>query len=96
MLPGLPGGARAPARVPAEEHRDGEQEAEGPTGGVKEPGPAGKKGAGGRRPGAAGATVSAVDTRWCLGFYLTFLEVLQKSFFFVFYLHAHQDQLDSM
>lgn len=60
-LSGLPGGACAPARVPAEEHRNGEQEAEGPAGGATEPQPAGEEGAGGRRPGASGATVSDVD-----------------------------------
>lgn len=61
MLSGLPGGACALARVPAEERRDGEQEAEGPTGGTAESQPTGEEGAGGHSPGASGAAVSDVE-----------------------------------
>ena len=57
-LSGLPGGARAPAWVPAEEHRNREQEAKGPTGGAAEPQHTGEEGAGGHSPGAPGAAVS--------------------------------------
>lgn len=62
MLSGLPGGARASARVTAEEHGDGEQEAKGPAGGAADAEPAGKKGTGGHSLGASGATVSERQT----------------------------------
>lgn len=60
-MSGVPGGACAPAWISAEEHRDGEQEAEISAGGNSEPKPTGEEGARGCYPGAAGATVSSLN-----------------------------------
>lgn len=56
---GVPRGAGAPAGVPAEERRDGEQASEGKGRGADRPGSAGEEGAGGRRAGASGTAVRA-------------------------------------
>lgn len=63
VLSGLPGGACAFARVPAEECWNREQAAKGPTGGAAESQLGGEKGTGGHSPGAPGAAVSDVERR---------------------------------
>lgn len=90
---GLPGGACASARVPAEELWDREQEVKGPTGGAAESKPRREKRAGGHCPRTPGAAVSNADRKWTR-FYLLCC-------FFVFFLmclfqNVCQDKLDSV